>query len=400
MTGPDGNPSQSISLDGGALDRLELIASGLLAPIDGYSLPGTTPEGWPFVLTLEVSSGVAIGDVLALTDPDGTELARVVVDSRATSDVTSVFVGGVIERRSSAEHPPARALRVTASDDWSGRVVAVFDGRPRPEDVVEAVRIAAGRDLVFLATTWNAAHADYSITGAVDDLVRCSRVLPGSTVRFIALSSDDPEVDASDMLAAILTGRGSPALLDFRRGDVASVRDDRSEGMVVLLSGLSGSGKSTIARAVAERLDASGRRSVLLDGDDVRRVLSAGLGFGAADRETNLQRIGWVAARIASVGGIALCAPIAPFASTRATMRAMAEDQGRFVLVYVATPLEVCEARDRKGLYARARAGEIVDFTGIDSPYEAPDDADLIVGARDENLDSIVDSVVALILRS
>ena len=132
-----------------------------------------------------------------------------------------------------------------------------------------------------------------------------------------------------------------------------------------------------IARALHDLILEDGRRTVTsLDGDVVRRNLSAGLTFSKEDRETNIRRIGWVAAEIARHRGIAICSPIAPFDATRKQVRQMVEDAGgEFVLVHVATPLEECERRDRKGLYAKARAGEIPEFTGISSPYEEPTDA-------------------------
>jgi sulfate adenylyltransferase len=151
-------------------------------------------------------------------------------------------------------------------------------------------------------------------------------------------------------------------------------------GVTVLFTGLSGSGKSTVARGVYDTLLERGDRAVtLLDGDVVRRMLSAGLGFSRADRDLNVRRIGFVAAEISRHGGIALCAPIAPYASSRAAVRAMAEAAGEFVLVHVAAPLEVCEKRDRKGLYAKARAGLVPSFTGVSDPYEEPTDADLVL---------------------
>ena len=149
---------------------------------------------------------------------------------------------------------------------------------------------------------------------------------------------------------------------------------------MLFLTGLSGSGKSTIARdlrdALAERAD---RRVSLLDGDLVRQMLSAGLTFSRADRDLNVLRIGYVAAEIARHGGIAICAPIAPYAATRARVREMVSETGDFLLIHVATPVEVCEARDRKGLYAKARAGLIDHFTGVSDPYEEPADADLVI---------------------
>jgi sulfate adenylyltransferase len=157
-------------------------------------------------------------------------------------------------------------------------------------------------------------------------------------------------------------------------------RSAPERGAVVFFTGLSGSGKSTIARALADALaDDDPRQVTLLDGDVVRHHLSRGLGFDAESRAANIDRIGWVAALIAAHGGIAIAAPIAPFAEGRRAARAMAEPHGTFLLVHVNTPLAVCEERDRKGLYARARAGGIPEFTGISSPYEVPDDADVTI---------------------
>ncbi|RIX28905.1 adenylyl-sulfate kinase [Amnibacterium setariae] len=164
----------------------------------------------------------------------------------------------------------------------------------------------------------------------------------------------------------------------------------------MLFTGLSGAGKSTIARAVAARLLEQGDLVSVLDGDEVRQVLSAGLGFDAEDRARNVARIAWVAAEIARVGGTAIAAPIAPFAAGRAQARRRAEAAGaRFLLVHVATPLAVCEARDRKGLYAAAREGRLPDFTGVSSPYEAPLDADVTVDAAVAAVDEAADAVVA-----
>ena len=163
--------------------------------------------------------------------------------------------------------------------------------------------------------------------------------------------------------------------------ELRRARPPRAErGFVVFLTGLSGSGKSTIARNLADLLAERGDRKVsLLDGDLVRQLLSAGLTFSRADRDLNIMRIGFVAAEIARHGGIAICAPIAPYAAARARVREMVSEAGDFLLVHVATPAPVCEARDRKGLYAKARAGLIEHFTGVSDPYEEPRDADLII---------------------
>jgi sulfate adenylyltransferase len=142
-----------------------------------------------------------------------------------------------------------------------------------------------------------------------------------------------------------------------------------------------------------------GERTVTsLDGDVVRRNLSAGLSFSRQDRETNIRRIGWVAAAIARHRGIAIVSPIAPFDETRKQVRAMVEEAGGdFVLVHVATPLEECERRDRKGLYAKARAGEIPEFTGISSPYEEPADADVRVDTTGRTIEEALADVLAVL---
>jgi sulfate adenylyltransferase len=152
------------------------------------------------------------------------------------------------------------------------------------------------------------------------------------------------------------------------------------QGFTVFLTGLSGAGKSTIAKALLVKfLEMGGRPVTLLDGDIVRRNLSSELGFSREHRDINIRRIGFVASEITKNGGIAICAPIAPYDAVRKQVREMIEPLGGFILVHVDTPLEVCEARDRKGLYAKARAGLIKEFTGISDPYEDPADADLVI---------------------
>ena len=152
------------------------------------------------------------------------------------------------------------------------------------------------------------------------------------------------------------------------------------QGFTVFMTGLSGSGKSTIANALMVRLlEMGGRPVTLLDGDLVRQNLSSELGFSKEHRDINIRRIGWVASEITKNGGIAICAPIAPYDHTRMQVREMIDPVGGFNLVHVATPLEVCEARDRKGLYAKAREGIIKEFTGISDPYEEPADAEITI---------------------
>ncbi|HJP03857.1 MAG: bifunctional sulfate adenylyltransferase/adenylylsulfate kinase [Gammaproteobacteria bacterium] len=152
------------------------------------------------------------------------------------------------------------------------------------------------------------------------------------------------------------------------------------QGLTVFFTGLSGSGKSTIANALMVKLLENGDHNVtLLDGDHVRRHLSSELGFSKEHRDLNITRIGYVASEITKNGGIAICAPIAPYISTRRTVRNMIEAHGGFIEVHVATLLETCEERDRKGLYAKARAGIIKEFTGISDPYEEPENAEVVI---------------------
>ncbi len=152
------------------------------------------------------------------------------------------------------------------------------------------------------------------------------------------------------------------------------------QGFTVFFTGLSGSGKSTIANALLVKfLEMGGRPVTLLDGDLVRRNLSKELGFSKEHRDINIRRIGYVASEITKNGGIAVCAPIAPYDAVRKDVRSMVEPAGGFMLVFVDTPIAVCEERDRKGLYAKARAGIIKEFTGISDPYEEPPDADLVI---------------------
>lgn len=167
------------------------------------------------------------------------------------------------------------------------------------------------------------------------------------------------------------------------------------QGFTVFFTGLSGAGKSTLARALAARLMEMGGRSVtLLDGDIVRRHLSSELGFSKAHRDINVRRIGFVASEITKNRGIAICAPIAPYTQTRRDVRAMIESVGGFVEIHVATPIETCEARDRKGLYAKARAGLIPEFTGVSDPYEAPEAPELAIDTTGLGIDDAVQQIL------
>ena len=154
-------------------------------------------------------------------------------------------------------------------------------------------------------------------------------------------------------------------------------------GQVVLFTGLSGSGKSTLAGLLKDTYEMHGRRVTLLDGDILRQHLSPELGFSRADRMLNLQRAAFVAAEVARHGGVCICAMIAPYAEARERMRSMVrEAAGDFFEIYLSTSLSVCEQRDPKALYRRARAGELGQFTGVSDPYEVPSTSDLIINTE------------------
>ena len=174
----------------------------------------------------------------------------------------------------------------------------------------------------------------------------------------------------------------------------------QKQGFTVFFTGLSGSGKSTITQALQVKLlEMGGRPLTVLDGDLVRKNLSSELGFSKEHRDINIRRIGYVASEITKNGGIAICAPIAPYARIRDEVRAMIDTLGGFVLVYVATPLEICEERDRKGLYAKARAGQIKAFTGISDPYEEPKNAEVVIDTTEYTPDEAAQEIILYLER-
>ena len=157
-----------------------------------------------------------------------------------------------------------------------------------------------------------------------------------------------------------------------------------NQGLTVFFTGLSGAGKSTLANALVYKLmEMEDRPITLLDGDIVRQHLSSELGFSKEDRDIHVKRIGYVASEITKHGGVAICAPIAPYSNTRKTVRNMIDEVGSFVEIHVSTPLSVCEERDVKGLYKRARAGKILDFTGVSDPYEEPQNPEITIDTSD-----------------
>jgi sulfate adenylyltransferase len=370
------------------LADLELLTGGAFAPITGFNQPGSR-------VTLDLPSGL-VGQEVELVDPEGLPLARLAPD-------------GVVEVLSHAQHGPFRRLHLTPAQVREAHAGATFvpvvDALTEGE--IERLRSLV-TPVVLLALT-GPGTPDLSPVALLRASLAAAGRLPAAAVVAVPLASHGDAATDHDLGVQVVAAYAGPdPVLALGDGDgdypddiAAVVAADRpgpaQQGLVLFFTGLSGSGKSTVAQAVIDSLLERGGRTVTsLDGDVVRRNLSAGLTFSREDRETNIRRIGWVAAEISRHGGLAVCSPIAPFDATRQDVRAMtAAAGGAFFLVHVATPLEECERRDRKGLYAKARRGEIPDFTGISSPYEVPDDADLRIDTTGRSIEGCRDEVLA-----
>ncbi|WP_243640449.1 adenylyl-sulfate kinase [Nocardioides jejuensis] len=379
------------------LDDLELLLSGALAPLVAYGEPGSP-------VTLTVPAALADADAFELVDPEGLPLATVTRDGeRLVPTALATPAYGPFRR---LHLSPAQAREAYAGSTW----VPVTDAISTTE--LDQLAAVDGR-VVLVALTGHGTPDDLSAVGLVRATLAAARALPDAAVVVVPLAAHgDAEADHALGVQVLATYAGGDAVLALTdTNDDAELPAEIAEivafdrpplderGLVLFFTGLSGSGKSTLARALLDKLLEQGTRTVTsLDGDVVRRNLSAGLTFSKEDRETNIRRIGWVAAEIARHGGLAVVSPIAPFASTRADVRQYVEDAGgTFFLVHVATPLEECERRDRKGLYAKARQGLIPEFTGISSPYEVPEDADVRVDTTGRTVeDALADVEKAL----
>ncbi|RNL66100.1 adenylyl-sulfate kinase [Nocardioides marmoriginsengisoli] len=369
------------------LDDLELLLNGGLAPLTAFEADG------PVSLTVpaEIDS-----DDLELVDPEGLPLAR--------------LTGAGLTQLAVPAYGPFRRLHLTpaAVAEQHPGALTVPVAAPLTDTDLDTIRSRRGdRSVVLLALTGTGTPQGVTAVGLVRASLAAADLLGDTAVVAATLPSHgDPETDhalgqqvtANYAPGEVLAVSGTGSLPAEVEAVVASDQPDQP-GVVVFFTGLSGSGKSTLAQALLDLVLEQGERTVTsLDGDVVRRNLSAGLSFSKADRETNIRRIGWVAAEIARHRGIAICSPIAPFDETRRQVRAMVEEAGgEFVLVHVATPLEECERRDRKGLYAKARAGEIPEFTGISSPYEEPEDAAVRVDTTGRSIEDALADVLSVL---
>ncbi len=313
-----------------------------------------------------------------------------------TADVVTTPEALVRTVRAATRHLPLGTLVVPlalASRDVSAErelalralVAAAYGATHLFTDEPEAPKVPAVISVV--------SAGDWAYDRAAEVWRPLALIEPGTERADLAMGELEDLLDRGEEVPAWFT---PPAVA----AELRRARPPRSErGLVIFLTGLSGSGKSTIARGLRDALSERGDRSVsLLDGDLVRELLSAGLTFSRADRDLNIARIGFVATEVARHGGIAICAPIAPYAQARARVRSMVREVGDFLLVHVATPVQVCEARDRKGLYAKARAGVIGNFTGVSDPYEEPTDAELTIDTSAMSRQQSVDAVLRLLI--
>ncbi|HET7735991.1 MAG TPA: adenylyl-sulfate kinase [Nocardioidaceae bacterium] len=373
-----------------ALDDLELMALGVIPPV-------FEPTGGNVVLEAPGVEGP-----LELVDPEGLPLATIEPEG---TDGTLVW--GPVQLLSHPAYGAFRRLYLAPADvrqRYAGATTVPVAG-PLTEQDLATLR-AAG-PVVLLALAGKGTPQGLSSIGLIRATLAAAELLDDAAVVAVPLASrGDAEADhvfGQQVVQAYATGAiigvtGEGELPDAVADIVELDRPDRDEqGLVLFFTGLSGSGKSTLARALHDLVLEQGTRTITsLDGDVVRRNLSAGLTFSKEDRETNIRRIGWVAAEISRHGGVAICSPIAPFDETRRQVRAMVDEAGgAFFLIHVATPLEECERRDRKGLYAKARRGEIPEFTGISSPYEEPADADVRVDTTGRTIEDALGDVLS-----
>ncbi|MEZ5161546.1 MAG: adenylyl-sulfate kinase [Marmoricola sp.] len=372
------------------LDDLELLLVGAYGARDRFD----------DLITLDIPGGVDASQGLELVDPEGLPLAHMAADGSLSSVASPAY--GAFRRL----HLTPKQTR----EAYPEALIVPVVGPITQTDIAVIDETARGRSVVLLALCGTDTPQGMTPVGLIRATLAAADLLTNEAhvVAVPFASHGDAEIDhdlGQEVVAAFASGEvlglaGVGELPDVVAAVLAQDQPEADErGLVVFFSGLSGSGKSTLARALHDLILEDGSHTVTsLDGDVVRRHLSEGLTFSKADRETNIRRIGWVAAEIARHRGIAICSPIAPFDATRQDVRRMvAQAGGQFVLVHVATSRAECERRDRKGLYAKARAGLIPEFTGISSPYEAPDDADVVVDTEGRTIEDALEDVLAVL---
>lgn len=413
---------------------------------------------WPAPWLLEVGESLAgavrPGSSVALRDREGVMLAALEV--REVWKGERPCLAGPIEGVQSLVHHDFPALRKTAAQLRAdpGPVAAWQGGSPLHRDDVRALEVACrerGARLLLQPPVGGRDPGDRAHYARIRCLRAARSAFPAGLARLALLPLSPRGGPAEALLRAVVARNsgcdhlfldpslaGAAELLDRHRAETGVVplpapfrprlseeellglldRDRplpegftfpeverelrgmrppaRRRGFTVFFTGLSGAGKSTLAQILRVRLLERGGRSVtLLDGDHVRKHLSSELGFSREHRDLNIRRIGFVASEITRHGGAAICSPIAPYEAVRREVREMVEPAGGFVLIHVSTPLEICEARDRKGLYAKARAGLVKAFTGISDPYEPPPRPEVVIDTSSLAPDPAVELILA-----
>lgn len=385
-------------LTGDELARLEWALCGVRDPVEpppAQAGGGTVEAGLqcgPLALSAEDGAPPGDDNRLELRDEEGAPIGWLAIAQRQRRPDGTLCVWGSFAGDLPPAHAPFARYRGLANaipppQPGSQRTALFLEIAPSPvtsPSLEYWVPVAGQETICFLFLDEDSPASLRRVHGWIEQSDR----QPWSRRRVAVLPKlaalDGPEgrrwrealAEAFHCQAMVRYSNGPLNSAADSNGSVCPATDDdpaARPGGVIFFTGLSGSGKSTLARQLRTRLMIeTGRPVTLLDGDQLRRLLSAGLGYSRADRDLNIRRIGFVAAEIARHGGLAICCPIAPFEAVRQEVRARVERHGRFFLVHVATPLEECERRDRKGLYARARAGLLQHFTGLDDPYEIP----------------------------
>jgi len=442
----------SIDLTPRQLCDLELLLTGAYAPLGGFMSQaesdavlrhGRLPDGaiWPSPVTLDLAPSIApafrAGDRVALRDHEGVMLAALNVGEVWADATGRRHLGGSIDGVQLPAHhdfnrfrsTPAQIRELFSQSAWT-QVAGYQPLSPAPaavlgpafdqartlalplfvqlltrpgvrDDPAHFARVRAYAEAIRSHSTDRAMFAmlpfclDATGTRA---LILRAIVAKNFGCTHLLVSGEVPEEARKSAweIGIELVPIAESAGTSVRTAEQEAAQPPRApRGFTVFLTGLSGSGKSTIANALLVKLLETGDRTVsLLDGDVVRKHLSSELGYSKDHRALNVRRIGYVASEITRHGGIAICAPIAPYDAVRKEVRGMIEPHGGFILIYVSTPLEICEQRDRKGLYAKARAGLLPQFTGVSDPYEAPEDAALTIDTQQMNVDAAASLIV------